>query len=377
MICMQRRKIFPLLCGVLFLVTVLLLSSCGEKQKEKSYDFRVTFNYNTGNLDVNCPNQYLGVKKGGLVGIQPGFNDDFKLVSVTNYYIEGWYTAKLSSDGTPEKDSQTGQVIVDKKWDFEHDTVSSDMTLYANLIRQSKLNFIDITTGTVIKTIAGTPGDKQNEPISVLAPKKDGHTLVGYYMDAEKKNRFEWPYRFGDADTSVYVDFIEGSWTLVDSAEALKRAISGNKNIYLTSDIDLSGITWVSTSFGGTIEGNGHKLTGLRIQSEGSKNKTRGFGVFTTIGASASIRNLTIENVDITFTASLAGNYQVAPLADEIRTGATFENFTVTGRLTYDFSNALEASVYPIAAVNGMAQADSKNCRFDIFFVNANSTQEN
>lgn len=86
---MQRRKIFPLLCGVLFLVTVLLLSSCGEKQKEKSYDFRVTFNYNTGNLDVNCPNQYLGVKKGGLVGIQPGFNDDFKLVSVTNYYIEG------------------------------------------------------------------------------------------------------------------------------------------------------------------------------------------------------------------------------------------------------------------------------------------------
>lgn len=368
----KRRSFFPLLCGILFLAALLLLPSCGGKEEGKPYDFLVTFNYNVGNLDVSCPDQYLGVKSGGLVGIQPGFNDDFKLLPVSNYYIEGWYTARLASDGTPEKDAETGRVLLDRKWNFESDSVTADTVLYANLIRQSTLSFVDIATGEVIKTLTAAPGSRQNELISVLAPKKDGYTLVGYYTDAAKTSRFQWPFTFGDEDTTVYVDFLEGTWTIADSADAFKRGISGNKNIYVTAELDFSNTVWVTTSYNGTIEGNGHKLTGLTLTKEGSRNATAGFGMFTTLGANACIRNLTVEDLTVRFSASLAGTYQVAPLADEIKAGAKFDHFTVTGTLRYDFSKAPASEVYELAVKNGMADADAADCEFRISLVNAN-----
>lgn len=368
----KRRSLFPLICcGILFLAVLLLLPSCGEKEAGKPYDFLVTFNYNVGNLDVSCPDQYLGVKSGGLVGIQPGFNDDFKLRPVANYYIEGWYTARLAADGTPEKDAETGRVLLDRKWNFESDAVTADTVLYANLIRQSTLSFVDIATGEVIKTLTGTPGSRQNELISVLAPKKDGYTLVGYFNDAAKTSRFQWPFTFGEEDTTAYVEFLEGTWSIADSAEAFKRGISGNKNIYVTADLDFSNTTWVTTSYNGTIEGNGHKLTGLTLTKEGSKNSTAGFGLFTTLGANTRISNLTIENLTVRFSASLAGSYQVAPLADELMAGAKFDHFTITGTLTYDFTKAPASAAYELAVKNGMADADMTDCRFDITLVSA------
>lgn len=368
----KRKTFFPLLCGILFLATLLLLPSCREKETGKPYDFLVTFNYNVGTLDVSCPDQYLGVKSGGLVGIQPGFNDDFKLRPVSNYYIEGWYTAKCAPDGTPEKDAETGRVLLDRKWNFESDTVTADTVLYANLIRQSMLSFVDIATGEVVKTLTGTPGSRQNELISVLAPKKDGYTLVGYYTDAAKTSRFQWPFTFAEEDTTAYVEFLEGTWSIADSADAFKRGISGNKNIYVTADIDFTGKTWVTTAYNGTIEGNGHKLTGLTLTKEGSKTATGGFGLFTTLGANAQIRDLTVENLTVRFSASLAGSYQVAPLADEIKAGARFERVCVTGTLTYDFSKAPASTVYSLAVKNGAAESDMTDCTFNISLVNAN-----
>ena len=370
---MKRRSFFPPICGILFLLAMLLLlPACGKKEEGKPYDFLVTFNYNVGNLDVSCPDQYLGVKNGGLVGIEPGFSDDFKLRPVANYYIEGWYTAKLASDGTPEQDAETGRVLLDRKWDFEKDTVTADTVLYANLIRQSTLSFVDLATGEVVKTLTATPGSRQNELMSVLAPKKEGYTLVGYYADAEKSSRFAWPFTFGEEDTTAYVEFLEGTWTVADTAETFKRGISGNKNIYVTADLDFSGTAWVTTAYNGTIEGNGHKLTGLTVSKVGSKNATAGFGLFTTLGANAQIRNLTVEDLTVRFSAGLAGSYRVAPLADEIKAGAKFANLTVSGTLYYDFSKAPASIVYPIAVKNDATDADVTDCTFNIPLVNAN-----
>ncbi|HBF14977.1 MAG TPA: hypothetical protein DDW30_04715 [Clostridiales bacterium] len=368
----KRRSLFPLICGILLLTVILLLPSCGEKGTEKPYDFLVTFNYNVGNLDVSCPDQYLGVKSGGVVGIEPGFNDDFKLRPIANYYIEGWYTPKLAADGTPEKDPTTGRVLLDKKWSFETDTVTADTVLYANLIRQSTLSFVDIATGEVVKTLTATPGTRQNELISVLAPKKDGYTLVGYYTDAAKTERFQWPFIYGDEDVTAYVDFLEGNWSIADSAETFKRGISGNKNVYVTADLDFSDTVWVTTSYNGTIEGNGHKLTGLTLKKDGSKTSTSGFGLFTTLGADANLRNLTIENLTIRFSASLAGSYRIAPIADEIKAGAKFDHVTVTGELSYDISKAPTSEVYPIAVKNGISDADMTDCDLNISLVNVN-----
>lgn len=372
----MRKRCAALLGGVLLLVLLLLLPSCGKQQTEQPYDCLVTFNYNIGTMAVTCPDQYLGVKTGGVVGIQPGFNDDFPLNHVEGYYVEGWYTAKTQADGTPETDAQTGQVLLDRKWNFATDPVSADMVLYANLIRQSTLSFVDIETGAVIKTMTGTPGGQQGELISVLAPKKDGYTLVGYYTDTEKAERFQWPFTYAEGDTVVYVEFIEGTWTIADSAETFMRGIAGNKDIYVTADIDFSGVNWVTTSYNGTLQGNGHRLTGLTLRKEGNKNVTSGFGLFTVLGAKARISNLILEDVRLTFTATLGGTYEVAPLADEIKAGAQLDAVTMTGSLTYDIERAPASTVYPIAVRNGIDEGDVVNCVFDISLLDANEQKQ-
>lgn len=372
----MKKRCAALLGGVLLLMLLLLLPSCGEQKTEQPYDCLVTFNYNIGSLDVTCPDQYLGVKAGSVVGIQPGFNDDFPLNHVDGYYVEGWYTAQTQADGTPATDAQTGQVLLGRKWNFETDSVSADTVLYANLIRQSTLSFVDIGTGDVIKTLTGTPGGQQSELISVLAPKKDGYTLVGYYADAEKTTRFQWPFTYAEGDKVVYVEFIEGVWTIADSAETFMRGIAGNKDIYVTADIDFSEANWVTTSYNGTLQGNGHKLTGLTLRKEGNKNVTSGFGLFTVLGAKAHISNLTLEDVRMTFTAALGGAYDVAPLADEIKAGARLDSVTMTGSLTYDIERAPASTVYPIAVRNGITEGDMAGCVFDVALIDANEQKQ-
>ena len=51
--------------ATLALILMFTLAACGGKSEEKPYDFLVTFNYNVGNLEADCPDQYLGVMEGG------------------------------------------------------------------------------------------------------------------------------------------------------------------------------------------------------------------------------------------------------------------------------------------------------------------------
>lgn len=365
MTALKRKGILYLLSGAL-LAVILLLSSCGEGQTEKSYDYLVTFNYNIGSLDATCPDQYLGVKSGGLVGIQPGFSDDFRLSPVSGYYIEGWYTAKLDSDGNPRVDSGTGRVILDRKWSFESDKVSADMTLYANLLRQSNLLYVDIETGETVMTSIGTPGGTLNKPMSLFAPKKEGYTLLGYYKDAEKTEAFAWPFTYTDGDSRVYVDFIEGDWTIVSTADEMKNAIASGENIYLASDIDFTGKTWVSTKYNAKTEGNGHTVSGITLNTEGNRNKKSGFSLFTTLGENAEFRNVTFDGVSVTFRATLMGEYKVALLAEEIKTGAKFDHFTLNGTLTYDIAAAPTSTVAKVAVTDGTRAEDITDSVFNV-----------
>lgn len=365
------------------LVTLALLTllafgvSCRSTRAGETpqYDHIVTFNYNYGNKqDANCPPQYLGVKDGGLVGIRPGHSDSFALGAIQDMYMAGWYTPRLGEDGQPLTDPDTGVVLVDRLWDFETDTVTADVTLYAHWVEQPTLTFRDKDTGEALYTMREAPGTLREEPKTTLDNElgREGYTLRGCYADREGTTAFSWPYTFTEGDTTVWVSYIEGNWMMVRTPAEFDSGISANANLYIENDIDFSDskTTWITRDFNGQICGNGHTLRGIHLKLEGSKNKSRNFALFGTLRESAWIHDVTFADVEIDFSARITGGYAVAGFAWAAKEGARLENVTLTGSLTYDISRAPTSTVSPWLADRADADpADFPGCDWSGFIL--------
>jgi len=359
------------LCGFLILLSVFFLISCGKETTTRPFDCLVTFHYNYGKMNVDCPDQYLGVKTGQVVAIMPGYSESFKEYEVPGYYLDGWYLPEVNAAGEPVVDKETGRVRLAERWDFATGTVTSDMTLYANLVEQPTLSFVDADTGAEVSSIRGNPGTQRQQPSQTLAPKKEGYTLFGYYQDPECTQPFAFPYTFTKENETAYVKFLAGNWLFVDDAAGFQKGVQNNLNLYLTADIDFAQYPWVTSDFNGTINGNGHKLTGITIDKVGSRNNLVNFGLFGRLGANTHIYDLEIADVSIRFTAQVQGTYQVAPLAQEMVSGARLERVTVSGSLTYDISVAPTTEVYPLVATGKVPDGAFTDCTFTITLTDA------
>ncbi|MGN1041958.1 MAG: hypothetical protein ACI4SK_00590 [Christensenellales bacterium] len=354
----MKSKVKIVLFATLLLAIFGALAGCSENVATAKYDYLVTFDYNVGELNANCQDQYLGVKENGLIAIQPGYSSNFKLYEVTGYYVEGWYTAKLDADGNAVVDDATKRVVLDRKWNFDTDRVNKSFTLYANLVGTSALIFVDRATGEVLDRVTGKPGDSKSQPSQTLAPKKDGFTLYGYYKAATGDEEFSWPYSFGTEDTTVYVGFIEGKWKIVKDVKSFKDAISYNNDVYLDADLDFTDETWITRSYGGTINGNGHKITGIKVGAEGSKTEKEGFGIFNVLRNGAKLYDLEIE-AEVSFRAAFDGNeFKVGFLAYEAEEGVKINNVKVSGTLSYDGTRSINTEAYPWIAVDDTRAED-------------------
>lgn len=368
---MKKRIKNTIVLAVLVLVAAMVLSACSDGGSQASYDCLVTFNYNTGNMSTVAKDQYLGVKKGGRVIIQPGYSNDFTLYEISGYYVEGWYLAETDADGNVldedgnvfDANAETEnrkKVKLATKWNFDTDTVEKSVTLYANLVKSPSVIYKDGLTGEVVKTDSCRVGETKSRPSNVVAPKKDGYTLYDYYSDEAMTVKVDWTsFVMTAEDVTVYVKFIEGNWTIVNNERMFNTAVANNGNIYLDADLDFSGSTkWISRSFNGTINGNGHKLTGISVEFEGTRNNTDGFGLFTTLRKDANIYDLTIENAEIKFVAQINGSYQVGFIAYEAEAGAKFNNVTVSGKITYDGRKSLSTEVNTWIAIDNTNSED-------------------
>lgn len=363
-----KKAVTLLAVCVLAGLSCLFLASCKEETVKK-YDYLVTFDYNYGKINADCNNQYLGVKKNSLVGLKPGLDTNFKEQGVQGYYVEGWYTAKTDADGNPVKDETTGMIVVDEKWDFETMRVNSDITLYAKLIRFSRMSFIDAEAyalnpadeKAILEVKESKPDSERNRPSDATAPSKDGYTLFEYYKDADCKVPFEWPYKFTTEDVNVYVKFIKGKWKFVSTEEAFINALGGTDNIYLLSDLDFTGKTWQFKNVLGEINGNGHKISNITLKRETSRVNV-GSGLFNELGTKAYVHDLTIENATIEFKVALAvGESKSGFFAYAALNGSRISNVTVSGTLYYDFGENKTASVSEWIAND---KSVSENCDY-------------
>ena len=145
----------------------------------------------------------------------------------------------------------------------------------------------------------------------------------------------EYTYTVSLAAEKGYIIEDDGSYT-VTSADGLMniaKLVNGGKtdiNITLDTDIDLTGKDWTpigtsySNSYTGTFDGGGHTITGLTVTTN-----DEGVGLFGSIGYAGTVKNVMMEDVQITSNRSLGFAGGVAGYSD-----GTIENCSVSGSVS-------------------------------------------
>ena len=170
-------------------------------------------------------------------------------------------------------------------------------------------------------------------------------TIFHHGLEVQVSESIDWgngATGSGDIFLQDYTISDDGTYTVYTAegldawAEAANQDLS--TNCILMTDIDLSGVDWEPVAFGdyntyytGTFDGNGHAISNLAITKDLISGA--GCGMFGRLGANATIKNLTLENVSLNVSA-----YRY-PFGDEI--GAlvgvnqgTISNCNVSGNIS-------------------------------------------
>ena len=197
-----------------------------------------------------------------------------------------------------------------------------------------------------------TPYDKGNNTYTaIVAPQSvaagttfitctftNGKTFV-YKMknatDWQAGGEYTYTVSLAAAKDLGYTIESNGSYT-VTSADGLMniaKLVNGGKtdiNITLTADIDLTGKNWtpIGTSFSnkytGTFDGGGHTIKGLTVTTN-----DQFVGLFGSIGNAGTVKNVMMEDVQITSNRSSGFAGGVAGYSD-----GTIENCSVSGSVS-------------------------------------------
>ncbi|MBE6580379.1 MAG: hypothetical protein E7650_02055 [Ruminococcaceae bacterium] len=262
-----------------------------------------TVTYPTARLEQNEPFTLTATPQYGyrFVGF---FDEDGTLVSAA-----ATYTANM-----PARDLCLSAVF---------EPVSVTVTL------QSGEGYTDRLDGAPTHTL--TFGASFTLPIAY----KQGYVFGGWAYNGKTltTNRGEglapWSYAEGMTLTPVFVALDPPSTLILTLNDLLAMRDNPTGNYLLGADLDVSGISWQPFAFGGTLDGDGHTLSGFDLgATEGD------LGVFTAV--TGTVQNITFD-VKIT-------HYLTHPIAPVSVGGiaavlsGTLSHVTVTGEVTADLS---------------------------------------
>lgn len=352
--------------GFLFIIAALsgvLLAACGTVDyDEKFFDrAKVIFELEGGKYlnSRTSVSHYYQLVDGEPCKIFPLEDKKFSEGGVTRdggYELDGWYRTK-----TPTGE---GDYEYSDKWDFEKDTVTAEgVTLYAKWNEPIFFTFdfvyIDndgneVTVSSNRVNAGNKFGDVYKNDVLSYADVRDGYTAIAVYYDAEHTQPFDdsRPHRGGDSSFAekLYVEYIEGSYRLVKTADDLKGL--GSKGVYLLDNIDMQGKKFSFDNFTGkTLLGNGYRIYNFTVDYSDSRfdlvddfetdnKKALCISIFGKADG-ATIKDVTFDNITVvvdTFYSAIDKIY-VAPLAVSAK-DSTFVNVKVTGTFAYTAQTA-------------------------------------
>lgn len=266
------------------------------------------------------------------------------------YELDGWYRTK-----TVEGE----RVEYSDRWNFTVDKVSKEgVTLYAkwNPPIAYTFDFVYIDDGgaeVVVQSYKVNEGDKFGDiyknDVLTYATGYAGHTAIAVYYDKEHKVPFDdsIPHPGGEESNAIkiYVEYMDGEYTLVKTKEQLKLARS--KNIFLLNDIDMEGAELSFDNYNGKIfEGNGYTVSNFKVSYGNSRfdlvedfgddsKKSLCIAIFGNV-ENAEVRNVTFDGITVEVDMFYSNTYKiyVAPVAVSAK-DSKFENVTVNASFGY------------------------------------------
>lgn len=405
-------KTIKLTAALLLLLTALFVTSCGdtltpyEENDAEGYSVSVKFDANGGVFTTNSQvivDSYnvadMEKNADGKVEIAFLSPDDERRGSSnaftaqkSGYFLAGWYEERTE---TLDENGETVYVY-GEKWDFEAERLPVDpdgehtsdtpvLTLYAAWIPLFEIEFYTAGTGEHIGTYQFIPDSADTIKVPQWNvetgaidmfdfPEREGYTFNGVYFDQEgihpvEDETVDHPgtvdYESGTAKDSVlklYIDWTEGEWYNIYTAEQLadNASVSGNYNI--CADLDFTDEIWPTSltyaSFSGSIIGNGHTISGVKVTQ--TNNSKTNVGLFGSISESAQIRDVTFENISFTIEAGtrVAGT-SYGLFAGSVSEGAEIDGVTLKNSALYVDSGAyFGTDDYSIGIIAGMGTAD-------------------
>ena len=296
--------------------------------------------------------------------------DPYYWTNHNNITVTAWwpYTAgettppavKVKANQSAQKDFEGSDLIVA---DGQTVTYGSPTLRFTHRTARVTIVLTDYTEGLASVQLTGlsTEGDNpdiivpydkgSNTYTALVAPQSvaagttfitctftNGKTFV-YKMknatDWQAGGEYTYTVSLAAAKDLGYTIESNGSYT-VTSADGLMniaKLVNGGKtdiNITLTADIDLTGKNWtpIGTSFSnkytGTFDGGGHTIKGLTVTTN-----DQFVGLFGSIGYAGTVKNVMMEDVQITSNRSSGFAGGVAGYSD-----GTIENCSVSGSVS-------------------------------------------
>lgn len=393
-----KSVLFPLFC----VAALILITGCSaeptpyEKNDLEGYTVSVKFDANGGTFTTNssvivdsfnpASLHKNGEGKAEIALLSPDNplrgNDAFN-VSRPGYFLAGWYAVRT--------EAANGEYTYGDKWDFDSDLVTVDpnaahssatpvLTLYAAWIPRFEIQFCDKTSGEVLKSLDFDPTTENvsapawNTETGTLEmykfPARNGYTFTAAYYDdgftkALDTENVVHPgvidYETGTAKDTVlklYVEYTEGEWYRIYTAEQLTDNANLNGHYEICADLDFTDEIWPTVfmygNFNGEIKGNGHTVSNVTFAQ--TNNSKANAGLFGQLTEKASITDLTFQNVTFTVQSGtrVAGtNYGL--LAGTVSADAVLSGVKIqSSALQIDSSCYFGVDDYSIGLVCGM-----------------------
>ena len=233
------------------------------------------------------------------------------------YVFDGWYTSSNYSGNkvTGIAAGSTGDVILYAKW-------KKNIIYKYNVCYYDKQNNLQIINSYEVQA-----GEKFNDYLNYAKKRNDGlYTPIRFLNESGEvwDENFTHPGGDSNLDINVIVEYIEGDFALVSTAEQLRQ--NKNRNIYLLNDIDLGGEEFPLKDYRYELVGNGKTISNCIVTTNPTKY---GLSVDHTQDGQNSLY------------VSLFGNIKNATIID-----VTFDN--VVFEIKSTFTNTYKIYVSPI-----------------------------
>lgn len=408
-----------ILTASILVTTLFFVTGCSAEQDayesndEKGYHVSVRYDANGGEFTAGTTVIVDSYDIRGLKANSEGKveipllspNNRFGKVPVSKdgHFLAGWYVV--------DNDLGGGQIFSDK-WDFVEDRLEVDpkaghtatepvLTLYAAWLPKFQIEFCAVGSDEVLKTVVYDPNhtqillptwDRKKGTLDMgQFPGKEDHTFSGAFYDKEGTKPVTTPAVvhscvFDEATGTatgtsmrLYVDWIEGEWYHIYTADQFVKNFKTDGNYVIESDLDFTQKDWSSFAlygkFTGTIQGQGHTFSNIDVDH---KNTSKSYaGLFGILSGEAQISDLTFQNVTFTIKKGIknAGT-GIGIVAGMIASDAQITNVElVHSKLQIDSDCRLNTDDYAIGLVCG-AGASSKIEHSDVTCVPSGDAPE-